>query len=462
MQLLCPACHAPLPAAPAGQAALACPGCALEVDLSRLGTLAGKPRFLPERDRTGTTVGGYAVEGWLGSGGMGHVHRAGRDTPAGRQVVALKLLAVGLAGDAELRARFLREVQVLQRLAHPAIVRVLDSGEADGVPWFAMNLVAGPSLRARLVQGPLAAGEARVVFARVLSALEHAHAQGVIHRDLKPGNVLLGSEGAVLADFGIARPGEAMAAPMTRLTESAAILGTLPYMSPEQRSGAAIDGRSDLFSVGVMLYEAVTGSLPQGAFPPPSRARPGLPARLDRVVMRLLQPRPDDRPATAAEAARALDAALAPSRRRALGLAASAAGAVALAVAGIAGWSRLDRPVAVKTLATATPASAGPRATDEASTGAPGRSPGPAAPASTQAATQSSSLPPAARPELPVPLDRKALLMEQKRPLRGNPKKASKEAGTFDRKGAFRPPPAPGKKPGPLPKNADPADAQKR
>jgi serine/threonine protein kinase len=350
MQLLCPACHSPLADAPAGQVAVACPACAVEVDLSRLGTLAGKPRFLPERDRAGTSVGGYTVEARIGSGGMGHVYRAGRDTPAGREPVALKFLAASLAGEADLRARFLREVQVLQGLAHPAIVRVLASGEAGGVPWFAMNLVPGPSLRARLAERPLAAAEARAVFARVLSALEHAHAQGVIHRDLKPANVLLGPEGAVLADFGIARPGEAVAAPMTRLTETAAILGTLPYMSPEQRAGAALDRRSDLFSVGVMLYEALTGTLPQGAFAPPSRLRPGLPARLDRVVLRLLQPSPGDRFPTAADAARALDAALAPARRRGLRLGASAGAAAALALAAIGGWSRLDRPpVASKT-----------------------------------------------------------------------------------------------------------------
>jgi serine/threonine protein kinase len=439
MQLLCPACHTPLAAAPAGQAAVACPGCALEVDLSRLGTLAGKPRFLPERDRTGTTVGGYRVEARLGSGGMGHVHRAGRDTPSGRELVAVKFLAAGLAGDADLRARFLREVRVLQALAHPAIVRVLDSGEADGVPWFAMSLVAGPSLRTRLAEQPLTPTEARAVFARVLSALEHAHGQGVIHRDLKPGNVLLGPGGAVLADFGIAWPGEALAAPMTRLTETAAILGTLPYMSPEQRAGAALDRRSDLFSVGVMLYEALTGSLPQGAFAPPSQLRPGLTAKLDRVVIRLLQPRAQDRFATAADAARALDAALAPTRRRTLRLAASTAGAVAaLGLAALGGWSRLDRPsLAVKTPSIVTPPAPAASVTL------------PADPLQTTTQPASPAVP-ANQNSPPPPIDEQALLLEKGRKSFADKKQsASPKGGGPIAKGTVRPRPAAIKKPSP-------------
>ncbi len=352
MQLLCPACQTPL-AAPAGQVAVACGACALEVDLSRLGTVAGKPRFLPERDRTGAQVDGYRIEARLGSGGMGHVYRAVRDTPAGPEPAAVKFLAAGLAGDPELHRRFLREVQLLRGLAHPAIVRVLASGELDGVPWFAMTLVAGPSLRARLADGPLAPDEARAVFGRVLAALEHAHAQGVIHRDLKPGNVLLGPEGAVLADFGIAHPGETVAAPLTRLTETAAVLGTLPYMSPEQRAGTPLDRRSDLFSVGVMLYEALTGVVPQGAFAAPSKLRPGLPVGVDRVVMRLLQPRPADRHPTAADAARALDRALAPTRRRRLALSVGASAAVALASLG--SWLGLHQaPAPAKLMPAAT------------------------------------------------------------------------------------------------------------
>src|SRR5215216_3460322 len=144
MLLLCPACHAALAAAPAGQTAVTCSRCQVEVDLSRLATVAGKPRFLPERDRTGVVAGGWQVQRFLGAGGMGQVYQAERAGPSGPERAAIKFLAAGVAGDDELRARFEREVQVLRALEHPAIVRVSDSGELDGVPWFAMTLVEGP------------------------------------------------------------------------------------------------------------------------------------------------------------------------------------------------------------------------------------------------------------------------------------------------------------------------------
>ena len=349
MQLLCPACHAPLAAAAAGQTAVSCGGCALEVDLSRLGTVAGRPRFVPERDRTGTVVTGWQVQRFLGAGGMGQVYRAERNGAAAPQVAALKFLAAGLAGEPDIRARFSREVKLLEGLEHPAIVRVTASGEEDGVPWFAMTFIDGPSLRARLNRGPLELPEVRAVFGRVLAALDHAHARGVVHRDLKPANVLLAAEGAVVADFGIARMADALAAGRTQLTETAAVLGTVAYMSPEQRAGGALDHRSDLFSLGVMLYEALTGTLPQGAFSPPSALRAGLGGRLDTVVLRLLRPQPADRFASAADAGRALQGALSPVRwSRRLALAAGAA-SVAAGVSGGGWWAlraRARAPVA--------------------------------------------------------------------------------------------------------------------
>jgi hypothetical protein len=172
------------------------------------------------------------------------------------------------------------------------------------------------------------------VFGRLFAALAHAHERGIVHRDLKPANVLLGGGGAQLADFGIARlEAEMLTGPMTRLTETAAVLGTLPYMSPEQRRGGAIDRRSDLFSAGVMLYEAATGALPQGAFPPPSEVSPAYGRAFDRIVMHLLQADPDRRPGGAAQVAVALAAALASRRRRPLAAAVSA-GALALLLVG--------------------------------------------------------------------------------------------------------------------------------
>ena len=309
-----------------------CSTCSAEVDVTRAGTISGRPRFVPEIDRTGSDVGGHHIEARLGGGGMGTVYRA---IAADGTVVALKFLAPSLADNPDVVARFAREIVMLSRLDHPAIVRVLAHGTHDATPWFAMALVAGSDLRARIARGALPPAETAAVFGRLFAALGHAHERGVVHRDLKPANVLLGDDGARLADFGIARfEAEMLAGTMvTRLTETAAVLGTLPYMSPEQRRGGAIDRRSDLFSAGVMLYEAATGSLPQGAFAPPSHLNGAYGRAFDRIVMQLLQADPARRPPGAADVAAALASALAPRRLRPLGIAVSA-GALVLTLAG--------------------------------------------------------------------------------------------------------------------------------
>jgi hypothetical protein len=331
LNLLCPACHTPLPAD--ADAVVTCATCSAEVDVTRAGTISGRPRFVPEIDRTGSEVGGYRIESRLGGGGMGTVYRA--TAIDGGAPVALKFLAPALADNADVIARFAREIATLTRLQHPAIVRVLGHGTLDGTPWFAMALVEGSDLRARIAKGALAPAETAAVFGRLFDALAHAHERGVVHRDLKPANVLLGAEGAQLADFGIAHlEAELLTGPMvTRLTETAAVLGTLPYMSPEQRRGGAVDRRSDLFSAGVMLYEAATGVLPQGAFAPPSQISAAYNRAFDRIVMQLLQADPGRRPSAAAGVGVALAKALAPRRRRPLALAASGL-ALAMLVAG--------------------------------------------------------------------------------------------------------------------------------
>ena len=305
MNLLCPACRTPLPAT-AATPVLTCPLCAAEVDVSRAGTAAGRPRFVPDLDRRGTEVGGFQVDTLIGGGGMGTVYRA---VDGHGQMVALKFLSSALGDAPELVARFAREIAALSRLEHPTIVRVLAHGREDASPWFAMELVSGPDLKTRLGEGPLQPDETAAIFGRLFAALSHAHARGVVHRDLKPANVLLSPTGAKLADFGIAHfDAEALTGPraVTRLTATAAVLGSLPYMSPEQRRGAEVDGRSDLFSAGTMLYEAATGVLPQGAFAPPSALNPRYSKAFDTLVLRLLNPEPARRPTSADEAARAL------------------------------------------------------------------------------------------------------------------------------------------------------------
>jgi hypothetical protein len=328
VHLLCPACQTSLPAPSATSDIVACPRCALPVDVTAIGTVAGPPRFVPEIDRTGQTIGGFRVEARLGAGGMGTVYRAVPE--AGGKAVALKFLSAPLGADADLRGRFAREVKVMRGLSHAGIVRVLADGQSDGMPWFAMELLSGSDLGARIKRGPLGPAEIAALFPPLLEALAHAHRANLVHRDLKPANVLLDTRGAPhLADFGIARPvGETA---LTRLTETAAVLGTLAYMAPEQRAGGDVDARADLFSVGVMLYEAATGRVPVGAFPPASKAARGFPRAFDRVVERLLAPDPDARFASAEEARRALTAALRPSRRLVV-----SAGAAALLASGIA------------------------------------------------------------------------------------------------------------------------------
>ncbi|MBN2576633.1 MAG: serine/threonine protein kinase [Deltaproteobacteria bacterium] len=343
---LCPACQAPLPAPSPGACSLRCPACEVEVDAARLETLVGKPRFVAERNWTGTELPGMVVEDVIGAGGMGTVYRA-RSLGEGEGPLAVKFLSPSLGGEPELVARFWREVALLEKLDHPAIVKIKGHGEREGLPYFAMELVEGPTLAARLGKGPLAVEDAVAIFTRLLDALAHAHEHGVVHRDLKPANVLLAADGARLADFGIARLDMQAATRKTQLTRTDAILGTFPYMSPEQRAGRPVDARSDLYSVGVMLYEALAGERPEGAFPPLHSRRPLVPARMDSVVRRLLQPDPSARFASAAETRRALVAAFAGrgAARPAL-LWAAAAAMVLAGAAVVAGRERAVPPPA--------------------------------------------------------------------------------------------------------------------
>ncbi len=333
--LLCPSCQAPLPGPGGGP--WVCPTCAVEVDVARLETLVGKPRFVAERNRAGSEVDGILIESVIGAGGMGTVYRACslRDD---RAALAVKFLSPALAAEPDLVARFRREVTLLEALDHPAIVKVRAHGESMGVPWFAMDLVEGPTLAARLAKGPLGLDEARTIFGRLLEALQHAHDRGIVHRDLKPANVLLASDGARLADFGIAHLELDAASRKTQLTRTSAILGTYPYMSPEQRAGRPVEARSDLYSVGVMLYEALYGERPEGAFAPLRQRRPEVPTAVDRLVVRLLQPDPVRRLASAAAAREALSLALRASRLRGWRPAAAIAASVLLLGGGTTWW----------------------------------------------------------------------------------------------------------------------------
>ncbi|GJG89147.1 hypothetical protein tb265_43280 [Gemmatimonadetes bacterium T265] len=266
-------------------------------------------------------AGRYALQGEVGRGGMATVYRA-RDLRRPRPV-ALKVMRAGLAASLG-AGRFRREIAIAAHLRHPHIVPVHDSGEAAGHLWFAMPYVDGESLRHRLDRGGrLAVADAVRIAREVAAALDYAHRRGVVHRDVKPENVLLGGGRALVADFGIAKAlGDALGdAEPGVYTGTGAVLGTPAYMSPEQAAGErALDARTDVYALGLVLYEmlagapAFTGATPGSllvqrfvAAPPPlAAARPDVPPALGEAVARAVQPAPADRHPTAAAFAEAL------------------------------------------------------------------------------------------------------------------------------------------------------------
>ncbi len=295
----------------------------------------------------------YRVERELGTGGMATVFLA-TDRKHERSV-AIKLLRPELAAALG-HERFLREIEIAAKLQHPHILPVYDSGEAGGLLYYVMPFVEGESLRDRLVRGgPLPASEAVRITREAVDALAYAHRQGIVHRDIKPANVLLSQGHAVIADFGIARAVSASAA-TSGLTQAGMAVGTPSYMSPEQALGEAnLDGRTDIYALGVMLYEMLRGNPPfEGTTPQAiiaqalSRAVPKLPADplgLQPIIERALAKEPADRYASAEEMSAALDGVATgvgvrgAARRRVRGLA--AAGAVVLAaVLAVALWPR--------------------------------------------------------------------------------------------------------------------------
>jgi serine/threonine-protein kinase len=261
--------------------------------------------------------GRYTVSAEIGRGGAARVFRA--TDPRGLPI-ALKVLrpelTVTVTAD-----RFLREIQLIQRLEHPLIGRLIDSGQSDWIVYYAMPFVEGPSLQQVLQRrgGAISAPDCRRVANDLLSALGHAHGRGVVHRDVKPDNILIGPNGAVLVDFGIARAIEL--AGTDRLTKSGMAVGTSRYMSPEQIAGGdLIDPRSDLYSLGCVLFECATGRPPYqhpnelailelhrtAPVPDPRTVVPAIPAPLALAIIRAMAKAPQERWPSAAAMAAAL------------------------------------------------------------------------------------------------------------------------------------------------------------
>src|ERR671935_2020553 len=210
--------------------------------------------------RIGTMLAGYRIERVLGRGGMSVVYLA--HDPRLKRNVALKLLSPELAEDEAFRARLLRESQLAASLDHPNVVPVYESGEVDGLLYIAMRYVPGTDLKALLRgEGALAPERALMFVGQVASALDAAHERGLVHRDVKPSNVLLtgrpGKEHCYLADFGLST-----SASDPSVADARQIVGTIDYVAPEQIRGAAVDGRADVYSLACLLYECVTGEVP--------------------------------------------------------------------------------------------------------------------------------------------------------------------------------------------------------
>jgi streptogramin lyase len=262
----------------------------------------------------GTEIAGFRLEGLLGRGGMGAVYHA-RDLRLGRSV-ALKLLAPDLAENERFRARFLRESQLAASLDHPNVIPIYAAGEAEGQLYLAMRYVQGVDLRHLLArEGPLSPERALRLVGQTAEALDAAHERGLVHRDVKPANILVaersGREHCYLVDFGLTK----QTASISGLTGTGELVGTVAYTSPEQIRGEAVDARADIYSLGCVLFEALAGESPfaretevatlwaQVNDPPPavSAIRAELGDAIDIVFSRALAKRPEDRPESAGE-----------------------------------------------------------------------------------------------------------------------------------------------------------------
>src|SRR6201998_3623275 len=265
---------------------------------------------------SGKRLGPYEILSAIGAGGMGEVYRA-RDTRLER-IVAIKILPAHLADKVELRERFEREARTVASLNHPHICTLHDIGQQDGTDFLVMEYLEGETLAERLKKGPLPLDQVLQYAIEIADALDKAHRKGITHRDLKPGNIMLTKSGTKLLDFGLAKlkgPQVAVAnlsalpTEGSNLTAQGTILGTLQYMAPEQLEGKEVDARTDIFALGVVMYEMASGKkafegesqasliakIVENDPPPISSLKPMTPPALDRVVKKCLRKDPEDR-----------------------------------------------------------------------------------------------------------------------------------------------------------------------
>jgi serine/threonine protein kinase len=266
-------------------------------------------------DLTGRQFGHYQIVAPLGEGGMAAVYKAYQ--PSMERYVAVKVLPRHMASSEEFVSRFRREAKLLAQLQHPHILPVFDYGEADSYPYIVMPFVQSGTLAELLHKRQQTLSEVRRIMIQVGDALSYAHTRGMIHRDIKPSNVLIDERGnCLLTDFGLARMAEAS----TKITASGTIMGTPAYMSPEQGAGSTIDHRSDIYSLGIIFYEMVTGRVPytaetpigvvfkhiQDPLPSARQLNPKLPESVELVLLKALAKNPEDRYQTAEDFVQAI------------------------------------------------------------------------------------------------------------------------------------------------------------
>ncbi|MHC5024770.1 MAG: serine/threonine-protein kinase [Planctomycetota bacterium] len=286
-----------------------CPACAAAPRSSApaRATIKSNPRHeVPTPEELGARFPQLDILEPLGQGGMGAVYKA-RQRGLDR-LVALKILPPAAGDEPGFAERFTREARALAKLSHPNIVAVYDSGDADGLYYLIMEFVDGPNLRRVITADEAGSDQAMKIVGQMCDALQYAHEEGIVHRDIKPENVLLDRKGRVkIADFGLVKLLQADRVTDYALTHTQQVMGTPHYMAPEQTERPTdVDHRADIYSLGVVFYELLTGELPLGRFPLPSETGRA-DARLDEIVLRTLEKAPEKRFQQASEVRSAMD-----------------------------------------------------------------------------------------------------------------------------------------------------------
>lgn len=312
----CPKCGAAVSADTDGTI---CPGCVLKMASEEQSSADSyAPTYVtpsgasqgfvpPSVEELDAKLSGLEVQELIGKGGMGAVYRA-RQTDLDRNV-AIKILPREIQGDPGFGERFLREARTLARLNHPNIVAVYDFGQVDSLFYFVMEFVDGVTLRDTIAAGNVKPEEALRIVPDLCDALQFAHEEGIVHRDIKPENILLDKRGRIkIADFGLAKLVKGDSVEDENLTGTHQVMGTVKYMAPEQMTTTKdVDHRADIYSLGVIFYELLTGELPMGWFAPPSK-KVGVDVRMDEVVLRALEAEPGRRYQHASEVKSAVQA----------------------------------------------------------------------------------------------------------------------------------------------------------